>query len=39
MQIISINKVVKCVTKVHYPPDIVRQMKKAGYTVKEVEDK
>lgn len=37
-QIISKDKVVKCVTKISYPPSIIREMKKAGYKVKEVED-
>lgn len=35
-QIITKDRVVKCVTKVPYPPEIVAQMKKAGYKVKEV---
>ncbi len=34
--IISINGRVVCETTVPYPPEIVRQMKKAGYKVKEV---
>ncbi len=32
------DKVVKCETTVPYPPAIIREMKKAGYKVKEVED-
>ena len=39
MQIVSKGKQVYCRTTVHYPPEIVRSMKKAGYTVKEIEDK
>ena len=35
MQIISKNGQTKCTTTVHYPPDVVKQMKKAGYKVKE----
>lgn len=38
MQIISKDKKVKCVTTVHYPPDVIRQMKKAGFKVKEVNE-
>ena len=38
-QIISKNGVVKCVTAFPYPDDIVKQMKKAGYKVKTVEEK
>ena len=38
MQIISKNGVVKCRTAVHYAPEIVQQMKRAGYKVKEVAD-
>lgn len=37
-QIISKDKRVLCVTKVPYQPEIVAQMKKAGYKVKEVKD-
>lgn len=36
-QIISKGKTVFCETSVPYPPEIVREMKKAGYTVKVVE--
>ena len=38
MQIVSKGGKTYCRTTVHYPPEIVRSMKKAGYTVKEVED-
>lgn len=37
-QIIIKDKVVMCVTSVPYPPDIIREMKKAGYKIKTVED-
>ena len=37
-QIISKDKKVYCETTVPYPPTIIRQMKKAGYKVKEEED-
>lgn len=36
-QIISKGKKVYCVTSVPYPPEIVRDMKKAGYKIKVVE--
>ena len=36
-QIISKDGVVKCVTSVPYPDDVIKQMKKAGYRVKTVE--
>ena len=36
-QIISKGKHVVCVTSVPYPTSIVKDMKKAGYTVKEAE--
>lgn len=39
MQIISKDKRVLCVTSVPYPPEIVAQMKKAGYKVKESNEK
>lgn len=35
-QIIKKDGVVVCVTNVPYPPEIISQMKKAGYKVKEV---
>lgn len=35
MQIISKNGKVLCTTTTHYPADIVKAMKKAGYKVKE----
>ena len=38
-QIISKNNRVVCVTTVPYPPNIIKEMKKAGYKIKEVEDK
>lgn len=38
MQIISKNGRVYCKTKVHYPEEIIRSMKKAGYRVKEVQE-
>jgi len=38
MQIISKDKVVKCVTLVNYPAEIVKIMRKAGYKVKESEE-
>lgn len=34
-QIISKDKKVYCVTSVPYPAEIVKQMKKAGYKVKD----
>ena len=37
-QIISKNKKVYCVTTVPYPPKVIKQMKQAGYKVKEVEE-
>ena len=33
MQIISKDGKVKCVAHSHYPPEIIRQMKAAGYEV------
>ncbi len=39
MQIVSKGGKTYCRTSVHYPPEIVRSMKKAGYTVKEIDDK
>lgn len=38
MQIITKDKKVYCVAKVHYPKEIIAKLKKAGYKVKEVED-
>lgn len=35
-QIITKDKKVYCETTVPYPPAIIRQMKKAGYKVKEI---
>lgn len=37
-QIISKDGVVKCTTTIPYPPEVVKQMKKAGYKVKEIKD-
>lgn len=34
-QIITLDKTVKCVTTVPYPPEIIKSMKKAGYKIKE----
>lgn len=36
-QIISKDGVIKCTTTIPYPPEIVKQMKKAGYKVKEAQ--
>lgn len=36
MQIISKGGRVFCQASIHYPADVVKSMKKAGYTVKEV---
>ena len=38
MQIISKNGRVYCKTKVHYPEEVIKSMKKAGYKVKEIND-
>ena len=38
IQIISKGNKVYCKTTVPYPPEIIRQMKKAGYKVKEIKD-
>ena len=38
-QIITKDKKVYCVTTVPYPPAVIREMKKAGYKVKVVEEK
>ncbi len=35
-QIISKNGKVVCTTTVPYPPEVIKQMKQAGYKVKEV---
>lgn len=37
MQIISKNRKVYCTTTIHYPPEVVKQMRKAGYRVTEKE--
>lgn len=37
-QIITKDGKVMCVTSIPYPPEIIRQMKKAGYKVKEEHD-
>ena len=34
-QTITKDKKVYCVTTVPYPPEVIKQMKKAGYKVKE----
>lgn len=39
MQTISKGGIVYCVTSVPYPEEIVKSMKKAGYRVKNKEDK
>lgn len=39
MQIISKGGRVFCKTPVHYPADVVKSMKKAGYKVKETAGK
>lgn len=39
MQIISLHGVVKCRAPVPYPDEIVKQMRKAGYSVRNVPDK
>lgn len=38
MQIISKDRRVMCQTVVHYPEETIREMKKAGYRVKEVQE-
>ena len=38
-QIISKDGQVVCTTTVPYPKEVIRQMKNAGYKVKEIEDK
>lgn len=37
-QIITKDKVVKCTTTVPYPPKVIKELKAAGYKVKEVKD-
>ena len=37
-QIISKDGVVKCVSTIPYPPDIFKELKKAGYKIKTVDD-
>ena len=37
-QIITKDGKVMCTTSIPYPPEIIKQMKKAGYKVKEVDD-
>lgn len=39
MQIVSKGGRVFCKTHIHYPADVVKGMKKAGYTVKEAAEK
>lgn len=39
MQIISLHGVVKCRATTPYPDEIIKQMKKAGYSVRNVPDK
>ena len=36
-QIITKDRKVYCETTVPYPPEVIKQMKKAGYKVKEVQ--
>jgi predicted fused transcriptional regulator/phosphomethylpyrimidine kinase len=38
VQIITKDKRVVCTTSVPYPPDIIKDMKKAGYKVKVIDD-
>ena len=38
-QIITKDKKVYCTTTVPYPKETIKQMKAAGYKIKEVEDK
>ena len=35
-QIISKDNIILCVTTVPYPPEVIKDIKKAGYKVKEV---
>lgn len=37
-QAIIKDKEVKCITTVPYPPEIIRDMKKAGFKIKEIPD-
>lgn len=37
IQIITKDKEVVCTTSIPYPPAVVRELKKAGYKVKEIE--
>lgn len=37
-QIISKNGKVKCITEVPYPKAVIKEMKAAGYKVKEITD-
>lgn len=37
-QIISKDGKVYCVTSIPYPPEIIKEMKKGGYKVKEVKE-
>lgn len=37
-QIISKDKRVVCTTTVLYPPDVIKEMKNAGYKIKEVKE-
>lgn len=39
MQIISLRGVVKCRTMIPYPEEVVKLMRKAGYSVRNVPDK
>ena len=39
MQVIKKDGKVYCTTTIHYPPEVVKQMKKAGYRVTEVSKK
>lgn len=38
IQIITKNNKILCQTTVPYPPQIIREMKKAGYKIKELPD-
>lgn len=38
-QIISKDGVVKCTTTVPYPPEMLRDLKKAGYKIKTIDAK
>ena len=39
MQVIKKDGKVYCTTTIHYPPEVVKGMKKAGYRVTEKEEK